>query len=182
VAGGSALLAGVAVAWYLNRPPPEPAEQPRPIVIPLIVPESWLSLSTHPHEAGPDASPPDSDRLASAAAVHPDQAVRVWPLTGPQPVGLPPGTYRVHASCDPAGATIPPELDGPLVVDVYIQDPTDDANYLSGLVPCDGRVHQMDPDLSFTGNRAFEGSYFVTQTVEAPPVPGLLVVVSFTPA
>lgn len=189
VAVVSAVVAGAAVAVYLDRPTDEPAPAAEPA--PVLAPESWLDVTAdafpRPEEAGSDA---DRRRWEQATAGHPAEAVLVLPLALYQPrlTGLPPGTYQVRASCELG--QLPEALPGPVRYRVSVQEPAG-PQVSRATFRCDGQVRIAPERLTVDGYHAyFSGVAFpIEDPVENPAGPGPdflvgnydpVVVVSFT--
>lgn len=160
VAAVSAVVAGAAVAVYLNSAAdPPPPLQP----VPVLAPESWLDVQDRgPFDLfGYDVPSPPPDR---AIAAHPAEAVAVVPLTlyGSVLVALPPGDYQVRASCELSGS--PETLPDPVPVQVSLND-TQHTPLTSGEVSCDGALWPVAEPVTIVDYQAFYLRYDV-----APPL------------
>lgn len=184
VAAVSAVVAGAAVAVYLNGS----ADPPLPLVLvpaPVLAPESWLDVQ----DSGafdPDLPAPPPDRLIAA---HPAEAVVVVPLTlyGSALVGLPPGDYQVRASCELSGS--PQSLPDPVPVEVSLND-GQLTPLTSGEVSCDGALWPVAEPVTIVDHQAVYLRYGVVAPLGVSdaydPVldleqAGPVVVVSVTP-
>ncbi|MGH3680058.1 MAG: hypothetical protein ACRDT2_07380 [Natronosporangium sp.] len=161
VAAVSAVVAGTAVAVYLNSTAdPPPPLQP----VPVLAPESWLDVQDQRggfDPFGSDLPTPPPDRMVAA---HPAEAVTVVPLTlyGSALVALPPGDYQVRASCELSGS--PLSLPDPVPVEVMVVD-SERVTFTSGEVSCDGAVWPVAEPVTIVDYRAF----YVHYGVAAPP-------------
>lgn len=155
VAAVSAVVAGAAVAVYLNgAADPPPPLQP----VPVLAPESWLDVQDQRggfHPFGSDLPTPPPDRVVAA---HPAEAVAVVPLTlyGSALVALPPGDYQVRASCELSGS--PQSLPDPVPVEVSVLD-GEHLRLTSDEVGCDGAVWRVAKPVTIVDYQAFYVHY-----------------------
>jgi hypothetical protein len=183
----SAVLAGAAVAIYLDQPADQPPPPPQPAR--LLTPESWLDVSES-NFPGATGLVPEGPGWAEALARHPPEAllaVRLG-LYQLQLIGLPPGLYQVRASCELAAA--PDWTREGLRFAVNVREPAD-YRAIPPELPCDGELGTVHERLAVADYRAFFAGYnFVFDQVggiEGDPQyeleqSGPMVVLSFTPA
>ncbi|HEY8450739.1 MAG: hypothetical protein FWJ70_10295 [Micromonosporaceae bacterium] len=159
VAVVSALVSGVGVAVYLGGQPEEtPAVRP----LPIVRPESWLEVTDGALYHFVESTQSDPERQARAErelARHPADAPLVLALEfEPSLRGVPPGTYRLQATCAP-----PPEPARPVLVVAY--HGTDEDLVLE--MPCDGDFHAGDAPLHLSDYRAYTFAWYPTEWSEA---------------
>jgi hypothetical protein len=187
VAVASAVIAGTAVAVYMDRPVEEVSATP-PVTRVILEPESWLNVHVDPIQP-----PAPGEELEQMLAHHPSEAVVALPLERYQEhlLGLPPGTYHVRASCSAETTTLPAEWEGPawFTVDVldpgtYDPAPESDVDRDVDMV-CDGDLHTVSARMTVTGYRAFHVYVysFLDELAEEGgyEVPDVFAAVSFTP-
>jgi hypothetical protein len=184
VAIGSAALAAITMALYLDRPVEVVTVAPQPAR--LLAPESWLEVQEGGFPPQVELTDDLAARLSALSPAHPADAVLLFPLAeyGGRLLGLPPGRYRVHATCSlvraPAGTT------EPVRVVVVLREAGD---YSGGSeLACDGTPQVAQDRMTVTGYQAFFSEYyFLFGEEEHSGDPALieqaepLVVVSITP-
>jgi hypothetical protein len=192
VAVVAAVVGGTAVAVYMDRPVEIVASSPTVLDL-NPAPESWLNVIVD------DTTPmvPFAEEMEQMLARHPADATVTRPLElyAENLLALPPGTYRVAASC--SAETIPPsDRPSPAWFTVDILDPSTyepAPESSSGRDPaelvCDGDPHTLATGMTVADYQALAASYYTAfheQAEEGPDgpgvaVPGVYVAVSFTP-
>lgn len=174
----SAVLAGTAVAFYMDRPVEEVRGASGG---PHLLPESWLNTQVDPE---PPVEP--TGELARMLSRHPADATLVAPLRLHQEnlIGLPPGTYHVRASCSAEPAAAPgaePARFGIQIIDPAARELAlgSSAEQEPGDPVCDGEPHPLPGALAVTGYQAF--TIFPLTGFEEPGMT-VQVAISFTPA
>lgn len=187
VAVVSALVAGAAVAIYLepqsgapSDPPPEPAR--------LLTPESWLDVADLADGLFFQPAEPEGPRVDAAVAEHPSNASLVLSFAenGSRLFAVPPDRYQVLVSCQLA---VPPES---IRDSVEFQIMLREGNRHGGDVvelTCDGELQTFHEQLNLPDYQAFVVEFFPTFLSPDGGDPGFLVeeaepvvVVSFTKA
>jgi len=160
VALGTAMITAAAVTAYLDQPDAEPVLPLEPAR--LISPESWLDVQEGGYPFPFELSDRVAPRVAQVRSRHPADAIVTVPLDEGSPalVGLPPGAYRVQATC--SLVVLPAGLRGPLQVSVQLRDPSDRGSTAVPVpdVPCDGDVHTTHDPLDVSGHRAYFAEMF----------------------
>jgi hypothetical protein len=184
VAIGSAALAAIAMALYLDRPVEVVAAIPQPAR--LLAPESWLEVQEGNFPVQVELTDELATRLSELRPGHPADAILVFPLAdfGGRLLGLPPGRYRVHATCS-LGRSFEGTTEPARVV-VLLRGPSDFSG--GSEFACDGTPQVTQDRLTVNDYQAFFSEYyFLFEEEEHAGDPALieqaepLVVVSITP-
>jgi hypothetical protein len=179
VAVGSAALAAVAMALYLDRPAAAPAPEPAP----LLSPESWLDLQDGGFPVPFELTDGRLPRWAEAGRQHPPDAILV-PLADRPPalLALPPGSYQVRASCSLAADQ---ELIDAFRIFVNFRRPAEQSGRPFPDIRCDGAARVVYQRLPVTRYQAFFADYHVlfgdTDRQDPLSLADPLIVLSFTP-
>src|SRR5690606_9168229 len=164
VAAVSALVSGVGVAVYLGGPPEEAAPAATPV--PIVRPESWLEvIDGILYDFGSTQVDPERQALVEQElARHPADAPLVLALGLERSLhGVPPGSFRLQASCAPREDALPVRV---VVVEAHENNQVLVFNdeVLVFHIPCDGAVHAADRPLRVADYRPFD--FYWSPTVD----------------
>ncbi len=164
VAMVSALVSGVGVAVYLGGPSEETVPPAGPV--PVVRPESWLEVTEgarYSFESAP-VRPEWRALVEQELARHPADAPLVLALGVERSLrGVPPGSFRLQASCAPREDALPVRV---VVVEAHENNQVLVFNdeVLVFHIPCDGAVHAADRPLRVADYRPFD--FYWSPTVD----------------